>query len=34
MYVLRIYSEPDAVLSPDDPEINKLEFLPQKAFTV
>lgn len=34
MYVLRIYSEPEAVLSPKDVKIHKLESPPEKGFTV
>lgn len=34
MHALRIYSEPDAVLSPNDPKVNKLEALPGKEPTV
>ena len=33
VHVLRIYSEPDAVPSPDDLKMNKLESLPGKAST-
>lgn len=34
MQILRIYSAPDAVLSPKNSKINKLEFLAGKGFTV
>lgn len=34
MPILRIYSEPDAVLSPKNSKINKLESLAGKGFTV